>query len=348
MSNNRLLELLNEIQPDNTSLNYHLNSKVLIIDGLNTFLRSFAAVNHINQFGNHVGGLTGFLKSVGYAIDIIRPTRVIIPFDGEGGSVNKRYLYPEYKKNRDNAGMVNSKMHLDKSEEDKSKIDQISRLMDYLHLLPVNVICLNKFEADDVIGYMNASLKKKYSDCHVVIMSSDKDFLQLVDDRTYVYSPTKKKHYFVKDVINEFGVHPNNFLVYKTMLGDDSDNVKGIYGIGEKKALTLFPQLRENKELTLSNITKISKANIDKNKLYSVVIEGKSKLDINYQIMNLRKPNLSKEAISDIKKVLSSNPNVFRRMDFLKLHHLDDLIRSLQYAETWLNVFTGLTAFKQK
>ena len=78
----------------------HKNSKVLIVDSLNTFLRSFVAIHHMNTQGNHIGGLTGFLKSIGSVIRHVEPTRVILVFDGVGGSTNKRYLYPEYKANR--------------------------------------------------------------------------------------------------------------------------------------------------------------------------------------------------------------------------------------------------------
>lgn len=348
MMNNKILDLLNEIIPEHTSLNRHLNSKVLIVDGINTFLRSFAVVNYVNQFGNHVGGLTGFLFSLGYAISITKPTRVIIIFDGENGSVNKRYLYPEYKKNRENAGMVNSKMHLDKSEEDEAKINQISRLMDYLSMLPVNILCIDKFEADDVMGYVSNYLKKKHDDCNTVIMSSDRDFFQLIDSRTSVYSPTKKKFYYTKEVLEEFGVHPNNFLIYKTILGDTGDNVKGINGIGEKKTPSMFPDLKKEKELKLKNIFEIAENNVNNGKLYAKVLEGKSKLDINYQIMNLRKPNLSKESISIIQKELKTDPNKFNRLDFIRMHKMDDLTRSMPNIESWLLNFTPLQIYKNK
>ena len=59
-----------------------LNSRVLLIDSMNTFLRSFAMINHMNPSGAHIGGLTGFLKSIGFAIRHIKPTRVILVFDG--------------------------------------------------------------------------------------------------------------------------------------------------------------------------------------------------------------------------------------------------------------------------
>ena len=77
-----------------------VDSRVLLIDGLNTFLRAFAAIGWVNKDLSHIGGLTGFLRSLGYVIKLVRPTRVIVVFDGQGSSTNKRYIYPEYKANR--------------------------------------------------------------------------------------------------------------------------------------------------------------------------------------------------------------------------------------------------------
>ncbi len=88
------------LEAHQTQETLHKNSKVLIVDSLNTFLRSFVAIHHLNPQGNHIGGLTGFLKSIGAVIRQLEPTRVILVFDGVGGSTNKRYLYPEYKTNR--------------------------------------------------------------------------------------------------------------------------------------------------------------------------------------------------------------------------------------------------------
>ena len=78
----------------------HLNDRVLIVDGLNTFIRSFAVNPAINDDGLHIGGLVGFLKSIRYSSDVLKPSRVIIVFDGKGGSKKRRKILPEYKGNR--------------------------------------------------------------------------------------------------------------------------------------------------------------------------------------------------------------------------------------------------------
>src|SRR5690348_17744558 len=76
------------------------NSDILIVDGTNTFIRCWSANPAMDENGRHTGGVVGFLKSVGYAIKLLAPTRCIIVFDGVGGSFKRRQLYPQYKEKR--------------------------------------------------------------------------------------------------------------------------------------------------------------------------------------------------------------------------------------------------------
>ena len=183
--------LLSNIQPD---FRKELSS-ILIIDGLNTFLRSFTMINHLNPDGHHIGGLTGFLKSIGYAIRMSDPTKVVVIFDGIGGSNARRNLYPEYKANRNSSRITNHNIFSSKDEESESINNQISRLIQYLQCLPVTVISIDGLEADDIIGYLANKFQVHDETQKVTIMSADKDFLQLVSDKVHCYSPTKKKIY---------------------------------------------------------------------------------------------------------------------------------------------------------
>ena len=183
-----------------------VTDSILVIDGLNTFLRSFTMINYINSDGHHVGGLTGFLKSVGYAIKMLEPTKVVIVFDGAGGSNSKRNLYPEYKANRNKSRMTNYSIFSSKDEENESISNQMARLIQYLQCLPVTMICIDGIEADDTIGYLVGKFEKFTATKEVTILSADKDFLQLVSDKVQVYSPTKKKIYKPKVVLEEFNV----------------------------------------------------------------------------------------------------------------------------------------------
>jgi DNA polymerase I len=229
------LDILNNLHEESTLEPLHLNSRVLLIDSMNTFLRSFAVIPNVNAQGNHVGGLIGFMKSLGYAIKLIQPTRVVLVFDGQGNITNRRNTYAEYKGNRKIKRITNWKAFDSLDEESASVTEQMMRLIEYLKTLPVNISIIDKIEADDTIAYLAQKLKDD-----VVIYSADQDFLQLVNDRVTVYSPIKKKFYKQKEVFEEYGLWPKNFITMKCLMGDKSDNLPGIKGLGAKKLFKLF------------------------------------------------------------------------------------------------------------
>jgi 5'-3' exonuclease len=235
------------------------NDRVLIVDSLNTFLRSFVVVHQLNPQGTHIGGMVGFLKSLGHAIEMTNPTRVILVFDGEGGSTNKRNLYPEYKANRHLKKITNWDAFDDQEEESEAITNQIVRLIQYLKCLPVDIIVEDKIEADDVIGYITKVLRKE-----VFIMSSDKDYIQLVNDKVTVYSPIKKKFYNPATVEAEFGIPPVNYLTQKILLGDKGDHVPSIKDSHNFKPEFLQFCVNENVAQNYSFVLKIA-SNLLKN-----------------------------------------------------------------------------------
>ena len=329
-------QLLSNIQPD---IRKELSS-ILIIDGLNTFLRSFTMINHMNPDGHHIGGLTGFLKSVGYAIRMADPTKVVIVFDGVGGSSARRNLFPAYKANRNTSRMTNYSIFSSKDEETESINNQISRLIQYLQCLPVTVISIDGLEADDIIGYLANKFQAYEETARVTIMSADKDFLQLVSDKVHCYSPTKKKIYTPKDVLEEFGVSSNNFLNYKILMGDQSDNIPGITGLGPKKLIKLFPELLSNTKIELDEIISLSADKVDENKLYLAVVERRHQLFINQQLMSLNGNFLSPENKQLVKDAFNNSYELNIPI-FLQLYHNDKLGESIPNAQSWLTQLFG-------
>lgn len=316
-----------------------LNSRVLLIDGLNTFLRAFTAIGWVNKDLSHIGGLTGFLRSLGYIIKLVRPTRVIIVFDGQGSSTNKRYIYPEYKANRGLNRVTNWDSFESQQDESEAITSQIVRLVYYLKTLPVDLISIDKIEADDVIGYIAGKL-----DGEVTIMSSDKDYLQLVSDRVSVYSPTKKKFYDRDLVLTEFGVTPKNFLTQKILLGDSGDNVPGVKGLGSKTMLKAFPELGTEQEISLDDI--LSKCE-GKKKIFESIKNYEFQLRINKRLMDLKDPNIPEEAIEEINSVLLEAKKAFHSQDFLDLYREDELGNSIPNVSMWLfNHFNELAKYK--
>ena len=106
----------------------------------------------------------------------------------------------------------------DKEDENESINNQMERLMQYLQCLPVTICCIDGLEADDIIGYLSNKFASYEETEKVTIMSADKDFLQLVSDKTCVYSPVKKKIYTPKEVLEEYQVSSYNFINYKILL----------------------------------------------------------------------------------------------------------------------------------
>ena len=329
-------QLLSNVQPD---IRKELSS-ILIIDGLNTFLRSFTMINHMNPDGHHIGGLTGFLKSVGYAIRMSDPTKVVIVFDGVGGSSARRNLFPAYKANRNTSRMTNYSIFSSKDEEQESINNQISRLIQYLQCLPVTVISIDGLEADDIIGYLANKFQAHEETARVTIMSADKDFLQLVSPKVHCYSPTKKKIYTPKDVLEEFGVSSNNFLNYKILMGDTSDNIPGITGLGPKKLIKLFPELVSDIKIELDEIISSSADKVDENKLYLAVVERRHQLLINHQLMSLDGSFLSPENKQLVKDAFNSSYELNIPI-FLQLYSNDKLGESIPNTSSWLTQLFG-------
>ena len=234
--NDKFISFLEQTKGEKHKSVTHLNDRVLIVDGLNTFIRSFAVNPSLNDDGLHIGGLVGFLKSIRYSSDVLKPSRVIIVFDGKGGSKKRRKILPEYKGNRKVKSKLNRNVDWGTAPQDEqqSMKQQMGRLINYLEQLPLTLVSVDGIEADDTMAYISQQLLPK-SDC--IIMSTDKDFLQLVDDRVKVWSPTKKKLYNKQAILDEYGIPSRNILTYRILDGDKSDNIKGVPGAGLKLSL---------------------------------------------------------------------------------------------------------------
>lgn len=345
MNNSDYLAILKGIKKEAPG-NQNRNSRVLIVDSMNTFLRCFSIIHVMNVNGHHVGGLTGFLKSLGYAIKLIQPTRVILVFDGKGSSHNKKNLFPEYKANRGGKRITNWDGFDSRDEESESMSAQMGRLIEYLEELPVNMSVVDKVEADDIMAYCAHQLKD--DNTHITLMSSDQDFLQLVSPQISVYSPTKKKIYTPEMVKGEYDVSPINFLTQKILMGDKSDNVPGVLGLGPKKLLKNFPELKEDKLFSIQEVYNKCLENQD-SLIPSRILDFKHQLDINRQLMDLHNPNIPAADMFEIDEMLEGDINKLNTTAFIKMYEEDSLQRSFPNVEYWLNeCFRNLNYYANK
>ena len=334
-----LLNLLDNIQEHSGETPQ--NERYLLCDGLNLFFRNFTAINAVNSNGMHVGGLGGFFRSLGALIRQIQPTQVIVVFDGIGSSNNRKNIIPEYKSGRNITRVTKHELFDNIEDEDDSKIGQIVRIIQYLKTLPVKVITLGKVEADDVIAYLSDILPKTDDD-RVFIVSSDKDYLQLITRKVIVYRPVEREFYTEETVREKFNLDPHNFILYKTLLGDSSDALPGIKGLGEGKLFKLFPELSKQ-ELTFENILEISEKNIDKHVIYARILHDIELLENKYKIMDLSNPMMTDEDKIFIDEFANNTQLEFHPEAFLEMYEEDQIGGLIRNPEYWLkDTFTDL------
>ena len=347
----KLFSLFENIKDDVSTigLNKTINSDILICDGLNTYIRAFMAIPSLNDDGLHTGGIAGFLKSIGYAIKLLSPTRVIIVFDGKGGSQKRRKIYPGYKNGRKTDIRLNrSYQDLSSSTiEDLNFKKELIRTINYLDVLPVTVMSMDQVEADDTIAYL---AKQTFKDSNVTIMSTDKDFLQLASDKIKIWSPVKKKIFGCKEILDEYGITCRNFIYYRIMDGDISDNIPGLTGVGLKRVIQAFPFLAEETETQLQHIYNYSEnyKSVGKYKIYEQVFMNKLLLDRNYELMQLHDTQIQSFTQLRVEEIINKPIQKLDKIGFSKLITEDKMWNNIPSYHTWLQeCFGKLNSFIQ-
>ena len=345
MKHKELFKLLDEVQEHGEEPQLKRHDKVLILDGLNLFFRNFAMMNMVNPDGVHIGGLGGFFRSLGAMIRQTQPTSVYVVFDGAGSTINRKNLLSEYKGTRNLQRITNWEAFDNIEEEHDSKSDQIVRIIQYLKLLPVKTTILDKVESDDIIAVLAEKLVEKHnSTCFIV--SSDKDFLQLVTDKIIVYRPMEKEYYTPETVEAKFGLKPSNFILHKTLLGDSSDNIQGIKGLGAKGIFKRFPELKTH-DLTLDDIFDISARKFKDHVVYSRIIQDQKRIETNYKVMDLSVPMIDDSGKQHIKELISEDIPELRADLFIQLYNEDKLGGMIRNLDTWIkNNFEHFKGYK--
>ena len=314
------------------------NSRVMIVDGLNTFIRSWTMNPTMNEDGDHTGGVVGSLKSIGFQIREFNPTRVVVTFDGKDGSKKRKTIHEGYKANRSkNRFRVNRQYQgmMTEEEERLSMKQQFIWLNDVLDYLPVQTMIYDGVEADDVIGYLTTKVLKE--DEEVVIVSTDKDFLQLVSDRVTVFSPTKKKVYDRQAVKDEFGIWPQNILLYRTMDGDKSDNIPGVKGCGIKTLLKRFPELEEDKDITFDEFFRLCEEKQGKIKLYDDILKHKEQILMNKSLMELSDLHVPSNHRLKILDRFNDEDIEFDKLNFIRVGSKYKILQNWRDINDWLH-----------
>lgn len=298
-------------------------NKILIVDAMNAFIRNYVMNPSISATGSPIGGTKGFLMSLQKTTKQIEPDKIIIVWDGGGGSAKRRSLAKQYKGGRKPLKLNRAYNGMDAMEESQNRYDQMKRTIEYLNNMPVIQMMVEDVEADDVIGYVcrMPSLKEDIK----IIVSMDKDFYQLCDSKTIIYKPVKDLFLNKNRILDEFDIHPNNFAVARAIDGDKSDNLPGVKGAGMKTIAKKFNFLREEKSYTLEDIFKFCRADDTGAKLYKDILIERKKLELNYKLMQLYSPNISVQNSRHIKEIVENFAPTFNRTEVIKMMAIDGI-----------------------
>ena len=204
--------------------------KLLLIDGHSIINRAFYGIPDLtNASGQHTNAVYGFFNIMFKILDEEKPDKLIVAFDVKQKTFRHK-MFAEYKGTR-------------KPMPEELR-EQVPLLQDVLKTMNITIATLPGYEADDVIGTLaKRAMKEGYN---VVILSGDRDLLQLSDENILIRIPKTKKgtteveNYYPADVLDKYQVSPAEFIDVKALMGDTADNIPGVPSVGEKTATKLI------------------------------------------------------------------------------------------------------------
>ena len=299
----------------------------------------YNGVRDLFNKNEHIGGIYHFINTIRKFLEEQNYDKVIVCWDSESNTSVRKELNPNYKAQRRN----------EMSEEQyESYLHQRQRVKQYLEEVFVRQVEVKNNEADDLIGqYCKIAL-----DENITIFSADKDLTQLISERVQIYSPIKKEYYKFGDKIslNKVDIPHQNVLLTKVFVGDKSDNISGIDGLGEKTLVKLFPMLQE-KSCTITEILESAKVISQEKKVPKIIdkiLTGHSKNGIlreefyntNLRIVDLGNPLVTDEAREMVEEVYKEtiDPTDRGYKNLMKMMMDDGLFKYLPKDDNaWVN-----------
>ena len=278
--------------------------KLIIIDTFGFFFRNFYALPPLrNKDGFPTGLLMGFANLIMKLHKNNEGDFVVFALEGEG--VNKRKeLYANYKANRA------------KAPEDL--ILQLPIAIEWIEKMGFVNLSIKGYEADDIIASLATLAERK--GIHTQIISHDKDLYQLINEHIYLLDPVKNKEIHEEECFEKFGVYPKNFIDYQSLVGDSSDNVPGIKGIGAKTASKLIERF-EKLEHIYENIESI--AEVVGARLAGVIKDSKDSAFLSKKLVSLERGLFSEfdfsKSLMPAKNPLSKILDEMKKYEFAKI-----------------------------
>lgn len=295
-----------------------INKPVIYIDGLNIFMRHFAANPSKSLNGQYCGGIFGMLRNIKNLTEKFKPQKVYVVWEG-GGSIRRRNIDPNYKSGRRPVKLNRSEYNKDIPDTVENRNWQLKTLVKILYKTPVTQIYVEDCEADDVIAYLT---KTKASKHQKIIVTSDKDYYQLINNDTIIWSPNKKILIDEQYVLDRWGIHPQNFCVTRCLAGDQSDGIKGVKGAGFKVMSKRFPELGACNSVTTNDIIKRATNEVkngSKLKLYNNIMMASAEIQKNWKLMYLDSLNISADQVKKILFQIENKEEKVCKFDLLKI-----------------------------
>lgn len=325
-------------------------TKTLLVDGMNLLKVGFHGVKEFYHEGKHIGGIWHFLNTLRRFIEEYNFDKVVVMWDGEENSLARKTIYPQYKENRRSD---------DNPLKEQSFNQQKERIKQYLEEMFIRQINVEKNEADDLIAhYCQIAENEK-----ITIFSGDRDLTQLISENVSIYSPNTKKTYKKGDKIKlkDVEVPHYNISVCKILIGDKSDNIDGIYFLGEKTLINLFPEILDDKVNLTDILTKaetLFKTDKD-NGVLKNLLTGKTKsgiygnefFEINEKIVDLSKPLITEEGkqVVELYYTETLDPDGRGYRNIIKMMMQDGFFKFLPKQDnSWVNFLTPFLKLTRK
>ena len=291
--------------------------KLILIDGYSFLFRAFFAIRNLTRSdGTPVGALYGFTRMLIKIMTDIEYSHIAVVFDC-GGKTFRNELYEEYKANRPPC-----------PEELKPQFPLVREIVNVLNIRTLEKI---GYEADDIIATYAKKAESEGFD--VIIVSSDKDLMQLIDDKILMFDGMKNELIDTNKVIEKWGVQPKQLLDVLSLMGDASDNVPGVPSIGPKTAAELITQY-DTLENLLNNLSEIKQ-----NKRREVLIENKDKAILSKKLITLDENVKIGYTIDDLAFKQYDYRELF---EFLKAQNFNSMVKGLEKA------FNDIPLFEEK
>lgn len=280
----------------------------------NLFTRNYVVHPDMTTNGQQIGGVIGSLKAIRRLVHDLSPSQVVIAWEG-GGSTKRRAIYSEYKANR-KPSRLNRFYEDDIPDTEDNKVWQMAVLARMLKRLPVCQVYVPDCEGDDVIAHLH---RNQFKGDRKIILSNDKDFYQLLDPMTSIFSPQTKRLHTAVDVEREFhGIPVHNFAMAKALCGDKSDNIPGVKGLGFKTLSQRFPILTSASEVTIDEVVAYANVRRLDAKVMMNVAQSEELIRVNWRLVYLGGLTLTNDQAAHVEAIVAAHSPRVDTLSFMK------------------------------